>query len=74
MKLMYKEEVNFDEPKEKDVIEFLKIIHKDLEDLQLRLVLDYNGDKDFEQTEEDRLVLGNLLDLLDNLKGFYIRK
>lgn len=74
MKLMYKEEVNFDEPKEKDVIEFLKIIHEDLEDLQLRLVLDYNGDKDFEQTEEDRLVLGNLLDLLDNLKGFYIRK
>ena len=29
MKLMYKDKINFDEPKEKDVIEFLSDIEED---------------------------------------------
>lgn len=70
MKLMYRDKVNFEEPKNEDIIDYLRVIYEDLDNLHSRLVLDYNGDTVFSQYEEDRLVLGNLLDLLDNLKGF----
>lgn len=67
---MYRDKVNFEEPKNEDIIDYLRVIYEDLDNLHSRLVLDYNGDTVFSQYEEDRLVLGNLLDLLDNLKGF----
>lgn len=38
-------------------------------DLLYRLTLDYNGDKDFSQQEEDRLVLGHIVDMIYDLKG-----
>jgi len=36
-----------------------------LTDLYNRLVLDYNGDKPFEQTEEDRLILLHTIEFLE---------
>jgi len=41
---------------------------KELEDLYDRLVLDYNDHIPFEQTEEDRLAVGNVIDILLLLK------
>ena len=38
-----------------------------LDDLHHRLVEDYNGGKAFEQYEEDRLITGKLLHLIDLL-------
>lgn len=35
-----------------------------LYDLHTRLVLDYNGDVQFEQVEEDRLVVSNVIDFI----------
>jgi hypothetical protein len=40
-----------------------------LESLFERLVEDYNCGKPFEQTEEDRLIIGNILDLLNESVG-----
>lgn len=37
---------------------------KDLEDLYDRLVLNYNDNIQFEQTEEDRLAVRNVIDIL----------
>ena len=37
----------------------------DLYSLHNRLTLDYVGDKDFEQTEEDRLLTGDLIDKIE---------
>jgi len=37
---------------------------KELENLKQRLILDYNGDKPFEQFEEDRLVVDAAIELL----------
>lgn len=34
-------------------------------DLYQRLVLDYSGDQPFEQREEDRLVIGHIIDELE---------
>lgn len=38
-------------------------------DLLYRLTLDYNGDEDFSQQEEDRLVIGHIVDMIYDLKG-----
>jgi hypothetical protein len=38
---------------------------KDLIDIHTRLINDYNGVEEFEQYEEDRLVIGNVIELLD---------
>lgn len=46
------------------MIRFDEIDIQILEDLQQRLVADYNGDEEFEQYEEDRLELGKVLDYL----------
>lgn len=41
---------------------------KDLEDLYDRLVLNYNDNIQFEQTEEDRLAVRNVIDILLSIK------
>jgi hypothetical protein len=41
--------------------------YEDLDSLCKRLQDDYNGDKDFIQVEEDRVVLASLLDLFDEI-------
>lgn len=43
--------------------------YEDLDYLAKRLQLDYAGDKEFEQTEEDRLALCGILDAFDEIKG-----
>lgn len=40
-------------------------VRRELDDLQARLQADYNGEEPFEQYEEDRIVLGNILDMID---------
>ena len=40
-----------------------------LEDLLYRLTLDYNCDEDFSQHEEDRRVVGHIVDMIYDLKG-----
>ena len=39
-------------------------------DLLNRLTLDYNGDKAFEQHEEDRLIVGHIVDMLCNVDTY----
>lgn len=44
-------------------------MEKELEllvDLYNRLVLDYSGDQKFEQHEEDRLIIRNIIDDIEN--------
>jgi len=43
--------------------------YNDLDNLAKRLQDDYAGDKEFEQTEEDRLALCGILDAFDEIKG-----
>jgi hypothetical protein len=45
----------------------LKNILEQLEDLQQKLVEDYNDIKPFEQDEEDRLILPHVIELLKTL-------
>lgn len=47
--------------------ETIKNICEDLGDLLSRLQSDYAGDIKFEQTEEDRLAVGNAYDILMHL-------
>lgn len=51
----------------KQYIDKFKLLYSNLLDLHNRLVLDYAGDQKFEQFEEDRLVIGNLLDIMSEL-------
>lgn len=40
-------------------------VRRELDDLQARLQADYNDGEPFEQHEEDRIVLGNILDMIN---------
>ena len=40
-----------------------------LNDLHHRLTLDYSGDRRFEQHEEDRLIVGHILDMIEELES-----
>jgi hypothetical protein len=60
-------EENNKDYKIKDDIDVLKSYYFDLDDLQLRLQQDYNGDVVFQQEEQDRLALGMVLDILDKI-------
>lgn len=51
--------------------DYERLTKEDLEilnDLYERLVLDYAGDKQFEQLEEDRLVIGRFIDKIESGK------
>jgi len=51
----------------KQHIDKFELLYSDLLDLHNRLVLDYAGDQKFEQFEEDRLVVGNLLNVIGKM-------
>ncbi len=48
-----------------DLINYIKNNYNLFDDLCKRLQDDYNGDAPFEQTEEDRLIIYQLLELFD---------
>lgn len=48
---------------------FLKELHYSLDDLCKRLQDDYNGDKKFEQLEDDRMAVWDACELLEELLG-----
>ena len=61
----------YEKRKENALKDFIKAFVKhydDLDSLCKRLQDDYNGDKDFVQVEEDRIVLASLLDLFDEME------
>ena len=49
------------------LVKVLKYYFDDLDYLQLRLQKDYNDDEPFVQDEQDRLALGMVLDVLQNV-------
>jgi hypothetical protein len=51
-----------------DITIYLLAVYSKLDNLQHRLQQDYNGGEAFEQDEEDRIMIGRLLDMLDDLK------
>jgi hypothetical protein len=51
-----------------DITIYLLAVYSKLDNLQYRLQQDYNGGEAFEQDEEDRIMIGRLLDMLDDLK------
>lgn len=52
--------------KKEKLFEYLKVAYEDINNLCVRLQDDFSG-VPFVQYEEDHLVLGNLLDLLDEV-------
>lgn len=50
------------------LIKYLKSVYSDLDNLCKRLQDSYNNQKEFCQCEEDRLILYNILEFIDNIK------
>lgn len=51
-----------------ELVNYIKNNYKELDDLCKRLQDDYNSIKEFEQCEEDRLIIYNILEYIDELK------
>ena len=51
------------------ITEYLKIVKDDLYDLYNRLRENYNDDVEFEQKEEDRVIICNIIDAIDELES-----
>ena len=50
-----------------EILKYLKSVESDLYDLYNRLRDNYNDDTKFIQKEEDRLIIYNIIDLINNI-------